>query len=544
MPRGRFLSAAAWCGALAALAPAFPIALAAPAPLHWQHTVQPGDTLIGLTAQHLRDGISWRRLQAYNRVIDPYRLRPGSTLRAPLAWVREQDAPAQVVRITEPATRTRQGRTEPLAAGDTVQAGDVIEAGAGGAATLRFGDGTRALVRPDTRVEIDRSARLGREGPHVTGLRLDKGSVDSVVPPARDPPTRYDIRTRTVNLGVRGTEFRAHAEADSAVTRVEVLEGRVALGPRQVLDAGFGAVALPGEAPALPKPLLNAPVLAGLPERVDRVPLRLAWPAHPSAAAYRAQVLDPGDDEHLLLDGRFSGPVAQWPDLPDGRYRLAVRGVDRDGLEGATARWDFVLKARPEPPFLSGPLDSTRQYGTQVRFQWTRSAAAARYRFQLADEPSFASPTADLAGLDATEQALDLPPGRYHWRVASVRMDGDQGPFSDPQGFELREIPPSPQLQAAQASADGLIVRWRAREGARYRYQLSRSESFEALLVDVTTDEPQAVLGKLPAGRYHLRVQTLDSDGYAGPFGPAQRIDVPRSSSWLLLPTLLLFLLL
>lgn len=510
----------------------------------WHHTIEPGDTLIGLTERHLREGISWRSLQGYNRVADPYRLQPGRTLRAPIAWVREQAAPAEVLRVTDPVTRIRQGVSEALSPGDQVRSGDVIEAGPGGAATLRFGDGTRTLVRPDTRLLIDRSVRLGSDGPHATGLQLDKGSVDSTVPPSSPQPTRYDIRTRTVNLGVRGTEFRTHAEADTAVTRVEVLEGRVALGERRILGAGFGAVAEPGRGVAPVRALMPAPLLSGLPERVDRVPLRFTWPAQEGAQAYRVQVLDPNDSEHLLLDGRFTTPLAQWPDLPDGRYRLAVRSIDAEGLEGQTTRWDFTLKARPEPPFLSGPLDGARQYGTQARFAWTRSAAAARYRLQLADEPSFSRPMADLGGLDAPEHVLDLPPGLYHWRVASIRLDGDQGPFSDPQAFALREIPPSPQLQAPETSDDGLIVRWRAREGASYRYQLSRDESFEPLLVDATTDAPQAVLGKLAAGRYHLRVQTIDADGYAGPFGPAQRIDVPRSAGWLLLPPLLLLFLL
>mgnify|MGYP005752952531 CR=1 FL=1 len=509
----------------------------------WRHTIEPGDTLIGLTTQYLREGIGWRRLQAYNRVADPLRLRPGRTLRAPLAWVREDPAPAEAVRVTDPVTLMRQGQANPLSPGDRVQAGDVLEAGPGGAATLRFGDGTRALVRPDTRVELERAVRLGPEGPHATGLHLDQGSIDTVVPPSPRSPPRYDIRTRTVNLGVRGTEFRAHAEAGTAVTRVEVLEGRVALGERQVVAAGFGAVADPGGGLPAPRALLPAPSLSGLPERVDRVPLRFAWTPQPGAQAYRVQVLDPQDDEHLLLDGRVGTPLAQWPDLPDGQYRLAVRSIDATGLEGETARWNFVLKARPEPPFLSGPLDGARVYGAQVGFGWTRSAAAARYRFQLADEPTFARPMADRPGLDTTEQVLDLPPGRYHWRVASIRLDGDQGPYSDAQAFELREIPPSPQLQAPEASKEGMVVRWRAREGARYRYQLARDESFDTLLLDATTDEPQASLGKLSAGRYHLRVQTIDADGYAGPFGPAQRIEVPRSAGWLLLPLLLLLLL-
>lgn len=58
-----------------------------------------------------------------------------------------------------------------------------------------------------------------------------------------------------------------------------------------------------------------------------------------------------------MLDGTFETPTAKWADLPDGRYLLRVRGTDRTGLEGLNADRAFVLKARPEPPFIiSNPI--------------------------------------------------------------------------------------------------------------------------------------------------------------------------------------------
>ena len=55
--------------------------------------------------------------------------------------------------------------------------------------------------------------------------------------------------------------------------------------------------------------------------------------------------------------------------------------------------------------------------------------------------------------------------------------------------------------------------------------------------------EPQLLLRDPPSGTYYLRVKTIDADGFAGPFGQAQQIDVPSSPWWwLLVPALLLLL--
>ncbi|MGO4781452.1 LysM peptidoglycan-binding domain-containing protein, partial [Lysobacter sp. 2RAB21] len=43
--------------------------------------MRPGDTLWDLGARHLKTGINWRRLQEHNRIVDPYHLPPGTSMR-------------------------------------------------------------------------------------------------------------------------------------------------------------------------------------------------------------------------------------------------------------------------------------------------------------------------------------------------------------------------------------------------------------------------------------------------------------------------------
>ena len=516
------------------------------------YRVQPGDTLIAL----LRDGADWQSVARANNIADPKRLQPGSLIRIPAHLLREQPVVAEVVHAYGSVTVTR-ASTEtavPLASGDNLAAGDVVRTGAQSSTTLRFVDGARVLLRPDSELKIERLAQ-SRAGASTT-LRLERGSADSVVPPAQgaSAPSRYEMRTPQANLGVRGTEFRTAAE--SGRVRVEVLEGRVgargggtsaAARAESLVGAGFGAVgAAAGMTP--PRALPAAPQLAGLPERVERMPLRLSWQSAANTRV-RAQVLTTEEPPRLVLDGVFDAAPARWSeDIADGRYELRVRAIDASGLEGRDTRAAFVLKARPEPPFIAAPTAGGRTIDDNVRLAWTRNAAAARVRLQVADRPDFAQPRVDRNDVDATEARVALPLGTHHWRVASILASGDQGPFSDAQSFTRIEPPAAPPPAEPQKNDDGLLLRWPAPgsvapEGTRWQVQVARDAAFAQMVRDETVAEPQLLLRDPPSGTYYLRVKTIDADGFAGPFGQAQQIDVPSSPWWWLLVPAVLFLL-
>jgi hypothetical protein len=77
----------------------------------------------------------------------------------------------------------------------------------------------------------------------------------------------------------------------------------------------------------------------------------------------------------------------------------------------------------------------------------------------------------------------------------------------------------------------------------RWQVQLARDAAFSQLVHDVTVNEPQWLLRDAPAGTHYLRVKTIDADGFSGPFGQAQQLEVPSDAPWwLLLPVLLLLL--
>jgi hypothetical protein len=511
----------------------------------WSYRVQPGDTLLTLSDTLLEPERSWRDLQRLNRVPDPLKLQPGARLRMPLAWLRREATVARVlhvqgeVRLSRPGVSATAG---PLAAGSELRAGDTLETGRQGSISLRFADGSRLLLSPGSRIDIEELLVHGRSAIPSTRLRLHEGNVENRVQPNAAQPPRYEIRSPHLNLGVRGTEFRV--QADAAGSRAQVLEGRVAMDQGKAelpLAAGFGIAVAPGQVADKAQPLLPAPTLAGVAGRLERLPPQLAWPALTGAQRYRAQVFAAGaGDERLVAEALVAAPMAQWPELPDGSYRLRLRGIDAQGLEGRSAETGFVLKARPEPPFLQSPAADGVVYGSEARIAWTRALAARHYRLQVADSADFAAPLrADRERVQSNEAELALPPGRYFWRVASVAAtaDGsdDPGPFSDTQSFTLRAQPPSPEAMPPELG-DRLRLRWRAVPDMRYQLQLAGDVEFSSGLRQWDSAEATLELDRPPPGTYYLRLRSIDAHGHAGPWGGVQQIDIPHPRwLWLLM---------
>lgn len=513
----------------------------------WAYRVQVGDTLIGISQRWLVPGADWRDLRRVNRIANVRRLVPGSVLQVPLALLRQQALMAEVLYTHgEVSVQKSGGAMLGLASGAKLSAGDLVRTGLQSSAALRFADGSRVLLRPGSVLRIERMVRLGDSEAVDTQLRLDEGGTDTRVPKLSSP--RFEIRTPVVNLGVRGTEFRTRAEPTR--TAVEVIEGIVAgsAGPAAAaaarsIEAGFGALASPTGV-ASPSPLMAAPDLQAVASRIDRLPLRLSWQAAASGTSYRAQVFDGIESDRLVLDGLFDNPSARWADdLPDGRYRLLVRAVDASGLEGRDASTTFTLKARPEPPFLTRPRAAERSADETVLFAWTRNAASARYRLQVADTPDFIAPRLDRNDIAASEHLMPLPVGTHHWRMASIRADGDMGPWSDAQTVVRIAPPPAPAPQPPQTTDDGVLLMWAGTAGARYQLQVAHDDRFAELLHDERLEAAQWLLRQPEPGRYFVRVRSIDADGFVGPFGAPQQVEVKSSNWWwLLLPAALLLL--
>ena len=516
----------------------------------WRYRIQPGDTLITLTEAWLAPPRTWRDLQKLNRVPDPLRLMPGATLRMPVAWLRREAGVAEAVFARGQVTRQRGAATEALAAGSTLQSGDRIRTGAQSSASLRFADGSRLLIPPESDITLEQLLVLGRSAIPAVRIGVQQGGADSRVAPNAQRVPLYDVRTPHVNLGVRGTEFRVQTAGEES--RMQVLSGAVhADGLKADVAAGQGLLAQ-GAVRSV-SPLLPAPDLSGLLPVAERLPLRLAWTGGPAGAAtWRAQLYARGDFDRLLLDAHVAEPVAAWPEareLADGDYTLRVRAIDARGQEGAAADANIRLQARPEPPFIQAPAQGAVSYSGGIALAWTRNTAARDVRLQIARDADFKDLALQPPPIDAASYDARLPElggyGSYHWRIASVEAGGRAGPFSDAQSFEIKPPPPAPPPAEPEVSGDQLKLRWRADPGvARYELEWARTEAFDGADVQrFATDKAELAMPKPSAGKYFLRARAFNAAGAASPWGQTQMIEQPYPRWLWFLPLLLIPLL-
>lgn len=498
--------------------------------------MRPGDNLWELSREYLRPSIPLERVQTYNGLANPDIVRPGSTLRFPVGWLRVQPAGARVVAVEGTVSGRETGRKDTFAVEADMELGIgvTLATGAGSNLTLQFADGSRLLVQSDTTLTLDTVSAYGDTGMVDAAMRLQRGRVEGKVIEDKGSATRFVIDTPTATTSVRGTRFRLAAYATRSLA--EVLAGAVTVRGRDrevTIEAGYGTVAAAGETPMSPLPLLPAPNLDGIAANFDRFPLSLSWtpPAGGSVAGYRLQIAPSRRFERLLFDEIVDEPRAMVTNLPDGELVLRVRGLDAQGIEGHDATHAFTVAARPVPPFRISPTEGSTVRQARPRFAWTASEEAVAYRFQLTREDRFDEPILDLEDTVGTvaRPRRPLTPGTYSWRVAARDARGKWGPWSDPQRFIFEPEPASPAAIVPEVKGASLTVRWHGADPERvrrYRIQIARDPEFSDLLVDRELEVTEISVPRPPRGTWYLRAQAIAADGHAGPFSPVQTVEV------------------
>jgi len=521
------------------------------------------DTLIGLSKSVLVSPTAWREVAKINRLPDPNRILPGQHLRIPTRLLRSDAVSATLVSVNGEV----QAGDAPAAPGAAVAEGQSLQTGPNGSAVLMLADGSRVRVPPSSLAQVAASRNYGARVPATAAasadaanaanapshwfagtLRVLRGSVEVLAAKVfRAKP--LEVTTPTAVVGVRGTQYRVGVDADAnGRTHAEVVEGRVHVAATAApagadVAAGFGAAVEAGGKIASVAPLLSAPDLSALPPRFERPIVRFALPG--ATTPLRVQVAVDTSFEHIVSDQRVAaGAELRIAGLADAQWQLRARRIDDQGIEGFDATRSFVLKARPEPPAYRTPRASSKQTVGSVEFAWAPNADAPRARLQVASDVAFTSVVQDRDALDGDSLRAELPtPGAYYWRLASIKADGDHGPFGDTQRFELR---PTPEPAAVAPSADGnaLLFRWSGRAEDRQQVEFARDRAFTQIVASAEVSGSEWTLPR-PAsgGRYYFRYRTVESDGFVSPYSETLQDDVPRdwSGLGLLLPLLLMF---
>lgn len=506
-----------------------------------EYQVTPRDTLIGIGRQMLDRPADWPQLQRLNKVRDPLRLKPGSILQIPASLLKAQPVPARVESVAG-SVSLLSGKV--LTKGDEVASGETVVTGADGYAALSLPDGSRVLLRSSSRLRIDELLSRRASGAQSAKMSVEAGRIENEVAPQKGPAARYEIRTPTAVIGVRGTRFRASYEPDASRSLVEVTEGTVAAGSSasggQPVSAGFGGVFARGASSRLAA-LLAPPPLDEVPPLFERPLIRLPLPPMMGGQTWRLLVANGSDFATPVYEGIEATSEARIPGLPDGEYRFRLRGVSDNGLEGLDAEGSFRLKARPEPPFAVAPVMHGKTRESRMSLSWTAQAAAKTYRLQVATSEDFAKPVLQRDDLDDTRLTVELPVGEYYWRLASVRADGDRGPWGDAGHFVMaapQGPPEKPAVEGGQVS-----FAWPGEPGQHFEFEMASDPEFRNVVERRKVDVPRLQLPQPGVGVWHIRVRATDSDGYIGDWSSTQQFEVPRDWRWLWLSPLLLLLL-
>lgn len=527
------------------LAAALALTPAPARPHEFVHQVQAGDTLYGLAERYLGQGSRWTELQSHNRLPNPERIATGTWLRIPAGPPTAASAYAKVAYVSGDVRQIRPGETQAIAllVDALLPPGTRIEAGSDGFVRLQMADGSVARLPAGSKVRLSTLQHQEAANTTRTIIEMESGQVDATVRPRRSKSSQFEIHTPLAIASVRGTEFSVAIQPDATVT-ADVTHGVVRLEGRRRSPSRRGASAarqlradqgarVDGAGIVGPvKPLPAAPDLSRLPETVgDADFVRLPLPATPGIAAYRVRIASDEALEQVVRDELVRGDLTLFTGLADGSYTVGVRAADDAGLLGRESRRPLRIKATPVAPLFQRPAPDEKIGGSRVELSCTEPAGIHRFRLQIASDEDFRTLVADEPALAECRLETSLPPGRYLWRVASVRVgaDGqpDPGPFSGSRRFEMVTPPASPKpVVDGGADNDGLQIHWAGVPGLRYLVQVSRDSGFAELVYSETQDEPMLSLANQAPGAYYIRIQAVDAQGQAGAFSPTQMAQV------------------
>jgi hypothetical protein len=498
----------------------------------WLYLTYPGDTPLKIGRDYLKRPSDWDAVLKHNKITNDRVLPAKSRIRIPVSLLKVTPAPVEVTHAEGNVRVKPDGGTfRPLVVGDKLTGGETVITGPKSFVAYRLADGSKLTQQDTSKLAFGRLAAYGKTGMVSTELDLQNGRIEAGASKQVGPAGGFTVRTPVAIAGLRGTAFRLNVSDDGKILRNEVMEGAVGVAAesREVLvSKAQGTVAEIGKPPEAPRPLLSAPSLAGLPNRMIDLPLKFAWSGMTHAAGWRAQVASDADFQKVLLDSQVAQPEVTWTDgLPDGNYYLRVRAIDTAGLEGMDTEHSFNLDARPLPPPLLSPGEGKRVYQEAAKLSWAASENAQGYLLQIA-------PGADFPADKTVERRLEpvlwhtetLTPGDYHWRVASLDAQGQPRGWSPARPMRVQPLPNPPKVDARADNGQASLAWGTVAGAASYDLEIARQADFNTPETKLQSRENKAMTNLKP-GKYFWRIRAVEGDGQAGAWSKPSPLVMP-----------------
>lgn len=402
------------------------------------YVVKRGDTLIDLANRGFRRQVDYLVAQRRNKIANPRRLQPGSSLHIPVRILRTQPIGAKVVAFRGAALVAG---SKPQV-GTTIREGAVLQTGSDAFLAIELADGSLVTLPSRSRVKVTGLHRIILTGDTVKRFDLIEGRTETEVQKAKKPGDRFEIRTPVSVAAVRGTKFRVTYGDENATAGAGVLEGAVAVtaAAKSVdLPEGQGLVAS-ASGPGDPVPLLPKPALEN-PDRLQDDEL-VSFTAAPVAGAsvYRIQLAADAGFIETFAEAEAPTPALTFAGIPNGSFFARVSAISPQGIEGFASDYSFERRQNNVKAEV-GEAD-TCPTKRCLRFRWRAGGEGERrFRFQLASRPG-GIPIIDEPEMAGSEIVItDLPGGTYYWRVESSLIEAGKRHSKWTDYQELRVAP-------------------------------------------------------------------------------------------------------
>ena len=464
-------------------------ATAAAAAAEWSYTVRPGDEIWNIASKYCGSASYAERIIEFNQLANERLIRPGSRLRIPIDWLVRQPATAEIVSVRGVAALLTP-EPEPARVGQQVEMGHRLKT-EDGTAVVEFADGSSLAVAAESEVLFNVLTAYGDTGMVDTNLRFYRGRGASKVL-RRNDGSSFRISSPAGTAAVRGTEFRVAVDADRSLT--ETLEGEVGFirDTETSVPAGYGLAASP--AGEIREPLLPGPVWVSSGTRFA-LGSEVRWQPVEGARAYRASVYLTSDALTPVQVSTTVNEVLPLENLPLASYRIAIRGISDNDLEGYESNLDVVL-INPSPE----PVSPTVHTTNATKLEW-QSSSAGPYLVDVAHDSEFTE-VAWHERVHDKSVGPALAPGKYYWRVRSETSD-----FGATQTLIVR--PQAPQQLELSPRSLKLIASWQAVDADEFRIRISQDPTFTTSVVDMVLATPSYEAAVPNAGRYHIEITAI-----------------------------------